>query len=81
LKQAPTVWHGLQQISPRFLDEEGLVHSLFSSDSGFRFFRMDSHRCASHRGKMDDDKRAVNTEASLRNGTSQPRVGVGVFAS
>jgi hypothetical protein len=29
---------------------------------------------------MDDDKRAVNTEASLRNGTSQPRVGIGVFA-
>ena len=30
---------------------------------------------------MGDDKRAVNTEASLRNGTSQPRVGIGVFAS
>jgi NUDIX domain-containing protein len=28
---------------------------------------------------MGDDRTAVNTEASLRNGTSQPRVGVGVL--
>jgi hypothetical protein len=28
---------------------------------------------------MGDDKRALNTEASLRNGTSRPRVGVGVL--
>jgi len=38
LKQAPTVWHGLQQISPQFLDEEGLVHSLFSSIADSVFF-------------------------------------------
>ncbi len=28
---------------------------------------------------MGDDKRAVNTEGSLRNGISQPRVGVGAL--
>ncbi len=54
------VWHGSQRISPRFVDEEGLVHYLFSSDGELRFF---SRGFSAHLDAMDVVHKTVGCAA------------------